>query len=95
MIQRNENNGPNTVYLKGIGHSTKRIFTLLKITQQHSKSEEWNPQIKPGNIKFAPSSFSHATTRYISAELDSYLQLFKKIIPDSHTCKIRAICQRN
>ena len=82
MIQLNEYHRPNTVYLKGIRRPIKKIYiTVLKITQQHSWLEEWHSQIKSGNIRFAPSFFSHVITLqcYVSAELDFYLQLFKKL----------------
>ena len=82
VVQLNKYHHPNTVYLKGIRRPIKILYiTVLKITQQHSQLEEWHPQIKAGNIKFAPLSFSHVITLqcYVSVELDFYVQLFKTL----------------
>ena len=42
--------------------------------------EEWHPQLKLGNVKFASTSFSQIITLcYASAKIDFYPQFFKKL----------------
>ena len=80
--QLNEIHRPNTVYIKGIGRPIKKIYIVVfKITQQHSSFGEWHPPKKPGNKKFAATSFTDMITLqcYVLAKLDFYLQLFKKL----------------
>ena len=51
--------------------------------------ERMTSQIKPGNIKFASSSFSHVITLQcsVSAEHDFYLQLLKKLFKTATLAK--------
>ena len=85
-----ENHRPNAVYLKCTGRPIQKY--TIPYSKLLSNTLSWKnniPQIKQGNITFAPTSFSRIITLqcYVSTESDLYLQLFKKLLKTATLAK--------